>query len=98
MKNGTREQKIARLTGELNNLTYPDRLKAAIAKAKETDQRTVIARKQDETDEVVLLEISNCKINDEMDPCYQVSQQNNCIAVAVCSGKKYGGVINYVDL
>lgn len=98
MKKETKEQKIERLTGELQELTYPDRLKAAIAEAKKKNHRTVIARKQDDTDAIVLLAIDNCKINDEMNPCYQVSQENNCIAIAVCSGRQYGGAIDYVDL
>jgi len=72
--------------------------KEAIAVAKELDYKSVIAYKQDDEGGLVILEISNTQIGDEMAPCYQVAQKNNCIAECVCNGKKYGGEINYCDL
>lgn len=44
-----RKARIEKLTGELHELTYPDRLAAAISQAKKKDFQTVIARKQDDT-------------------------------------------------
>jgi len=73
-------------------------LKDAIAAAKKDDRRTAICQQQDNIGRFILLGIDNTKINDEMDPCYQVAQEYDSICIAVCSGKKYGSAINYVDL
>lgn len=56
--------------------------------------------------EYVLLRINSCNINDLDKPgaCYMVAYENNCIAIAVCSGQSvywgnvFDGEINYCDL
>lgn len=75
-----------------------DTLEQAIKAAKLDDRMTAICQKQDNDGKFVLYGISNTKINDEMDPCYQVAQEFDSICIAVCSSSKAGASIKYVDL
>lgn len=85
------------------------RIQEAIKKAKHTDYKTVIAEKQDDKGEIILLKIETTDISDldKEGGCYMVAYSNNAIAIAVCSGRvknqheKSGyqlGEINYCDL
>lgn len=74
-------------------------LKLAIEAAKKLDYPSVIARDHTtEIDNFKVLKIKETSICSEESDCYGVAWNNKCIAIAVCSGRKYDGEINYCDL
>lgn len=73
-------------------------LNNAIEAARMADGKNVICQMQDDNGFYRLFPIDNLRINDEMDPCYQVAKKNNAIAIAVCGGNKFEHSLNYCDL